>query len=158
RRFDLARGEHHDSLWIDERGLIRRARSEHKGRLGTQRDVRYERRHGIDLPVSWASVNHAPSGAGRTETAVEVVEAKVHVPVADAESEVRFPPGAKAQGEGGKEYVAQPDGSLRDLKPPPQEPGFLSRHRVLLYCCLAVLFLLLAGYVARRRGRGRPLP
>src|SRR5262249_6790798 len=90
----------------------------------------------------------------------EVVEVTINQEVADADLEIRFPPGCKVHdNERRKEYLVQADGSLLELNPPAEEPGFLDRHRVPIFACLALLFLLLACLafgVALRRRRGRP--
>src|SRR5262249_11605149 len=85
RRFDLpSHGPHKEALWIDESGLIRRAQAERDGRLTSRADVRYERRHGIDFPVWWTSIDYSQDGAVRRERTAEVVEVTVNHDVADA--------------------------------------------------------------------------
>ena len=173
RRFDREwPGPSTERLWIDESGLIRQKQTLAKGKVGTQFDVRYERRYGFDaFPASWRRVGPLPLGVGDTETTVEVVEAAVNQPIADSAFNLRFPPGCQVYDDvNHTEYVVPADGGKANLERPKAEveppmaaadlspeEGPLVRYRGLIAVGLgALLLIVMMGCLRRARSHNAP--
>jgi hypothetical protein len=147
------------TFWIDDSGLIRRMQLTTKGKLTSQCDLRYEPQYGVEaFPVSWVDVRYSPTGSVMIENQVEVLDAAVNADVPSTEFDVRFPPGTTVHDNkhGGKEYLVQDDGTMREKNVANGEvrsqdpPGFLARYWRLIGTALAiVIVLLLGGYQLR---------
>jgi hypothetical protein len=114
------------SLWLDagKQHVLRRVRKMQQDRLVEQCDVSYRRDQTWGwVPASWVSSYYSDTGALRSTTEMKVLELRINTPHEDKEFDVVFPPGCEVyDGRDQKDYIVQPDGSLRP-KPPPGRRG-----------------------------------
>jgi hypothetical protein len=154
-------GDQPNSLWLDPANgyLVRRIRSYRQGNPPDQLDIHYRQSEGFGLVLDFWEYRR-PLLRDYAACKIEILGMRINEVQSAEQFEMRFPPGAHVYDQrDGKNYLVQPDGSLRESilgekDRPESEPqvdeSFPSIAKWLLIC-LGVITVSAVGHFATMR-------